>query len=195
MDFIAFRRPYRFFLIAAALALLMCLLPTGVPERKKNDEGLTADAPQTEIVPAGADLSEKTGAGCTLHETLLYESCGHSVQRREQLPARLVGLTRPALEEEIVRLLPGASVTGFSASEVDVSRGMAIPCPLHWVLRGGEDGRLHVYQNRTGEGLTLVRDTDVPLERVSESERQEMLKGRLFHDVQALEGYLESMSS
>jgi len=35
----------------------------------------------------------------------------------------------------------------------------------------------------------------VPLERALAKERQALLEGRVFDDVQALEGYLESMSS
>ena len=197
MSFVIFRRPYRLFLIAAVLALILCLLPIGAREEMQSAPlaDLPQETPQAAGMPAGADLSERTAADCRLHETLYYAPCGHSVQRREALSARLVGLTRAALEEEINAVLPGAAVTGFSAQEIDVSRSIDVPCPLHWVLRGGEDGMLHVFQNRTGEALSLVRGTDVPLERVSESERQELVDGRMFDDVQALEGYLESMSS
>jgi len=39
-----------------------------------------------------------------------------------------------------------------------------------------------------------VRSTDVPLERVGQEE-QSIREGRMFDDVQALEGYLESLSS
>lgn len=194
-----FRRPFRLFLIAGVLALILCLLPIRADEEPREEEQLAQEIPEAQDesqgVPAGADLSEKTAAGCYLHETLFYAPCSHSVQRRSDLPARLVGLSRAALEGEIDEVIPGAAVTGFSAGEVDIARQMNVPCPLHWVLSGGEDGLLHVYQNRTGEALSLVRDTDVPMERVGESERQELLDGRIFDDVQALEGYLESMSS
>ena len=144
---------------------------------------------------AGADLSARTGKGCYLHSTQHYAPCGHSVQRREALPAQLVGLTRQALESEISDVIPRAAVTGFSDAEVDISVSMEIPCPLHWVLRGGEDGMLSVWQNIDGESLALVRGTDIPLSRAEEEAQQELLSGRIFDDVQALEGYLESLSS
>ena len=179
------------------LALVLCLLPMRADEAQ--DTLPTTDTSQERATeqsrPAGADLSERTQSGCMLHRTLYYAPCGHSVQRREALDARYIGLTREALEADIAKTLEGVTVTGFSSKEVDASFSLNIPCPLHWVLRGGEDGMLHVYQNRTGEVLSLVRSTDVPLKRVSEGERQELLEGRIFDDVQALEGYLESMSS
>ena len=197
MSFLIFRRPYRLFLIAAVLALVLCLLPMNAREEKQSAPlvDLPQETPQAAGMPVGADLSERTAAGCLLHETLVYAPCGHSVQRREALDARLIGLTRAALEKEMETVIPGAAVTGFSAQEIDVSRSLDVPCPLHWILRGGEDGVLHVLQNRTGETLSIVRRTDVPLERVSENEQQELVEGRVFDDVQALEGYLESMSS
>ena len=64
----------------------------------------------------GADLSERTAADGYLHRTLYYAPCGHSVQRREALPAQLTGLSRQALEKEIGSVIPGAAVTGFSGA-------------------------------------------------------------------------------
>ena len=118
-----------------------------------------------------------------------------NAQRREKLPARLVGLTRGALEKEIGGLYENAAVTGFSAAEVDVSTRMDVPCPLHWVLRAGDDGLLAVLQNTTGETLTVVRRTDIPVALAAGEEQDELRDGRMFDDVQALEGYLESLSS
>ena len=92
-------------------------------------------------------------------------------------------------------MIPGAAVTGFSAGEVDIALSTRIPCPLHWVLRGGEDGKLAVLQNRSGEALETVRTTDVPLAQAPQEEQEELREGRIFDDVQALEGYLESLSS
>ena len=189
--------PYKFFLAAAVLAAILCLYPARVEEMEPMDpvvlQGMAA--PQTEEQPVGADLSERTASSCYLHRTLYYAPCGHSVQRRERLPARLTGLSRQALESEIDSVIPGAAVTGFSADEVDIALSTDIPCPLHWVLRAGEDGMLHVLQNRDGESLEMVRRTDIPAADTGEEEGAALLEGKIFDDVQALEGYLESISS
>lgn len=202
--------PWRFFLAAALLAAILCLYPARVQEPAEGVQRITEgqDAAQGVALEAGiteppaeleemagADLSARTQKGCYLHSTLHYAPCGHSVQRRENLPAKLVGLSRAALESEIGGVIPGAAVTGFSSAEVDISVGMDIPCPLHWVLRAGEDGMLCILQNTMGEALEIVRSTDIPLARVQEEEQQELIRGRIYDDVQALEGYLESMSS
>lgn len=189
--------PYRFLIAAAVLAAILCLFPVRVdaPEEQQLPSQTAQEAEIVPGLPAGADLSERTVSGCMLHRTLYYAPCGHSVQRREPLAAQLVGLSRAALEKEIGGVIPGANVTGFSQSEVDISLRTDIPCPLHWVLRGGEDGMLAVLQNRSGEALEVVRGTDIALSGVSESERAELIEGRMFDDVQALEGYLESLSS
>lgn len=172
---------------SAAPNALTALNPSDAPKQA------ASALPAGTSVPAGADLSERTASGCALHLTLYYDPCGHSVQRREPLSAKLVGLSRQALEAEIGEELPGAAVTGFSASEVDAALNLPIPCPLHWVLAAGEDGHLVVMQNRNGEALEAVRSTDVPLSRLSEEQRQAL--PQLFDDVQALEGVLESLAS
>ena len=188
---------YRYLLIIVLVAALLCLMPARGADAPNEKKPQTAAAQSVESAeaPAGADLSAQTNRETYLHRTLYYAPCGHSVQRREKLPAQLVGLTRSALEKEIGGLYENAAVTGFSAGEVDIITRMHMPCPLHWVLRGGEDGLLAVWQNTTGEALSVVRKTDIPVTAAAEEEQDELRDGRMFDDVQALEGYLESLSS
>lgn len=188
---------YRYLLIIVLVAALLCLMPARGADAPNEKKPQTAAAQSVESVeaPAGADLSAQTNRETYLHRTLYYAPCGHSVQRREKLPAQLVGLTRGVLEKEIGGLYENAAVTGFSAAEVDVSTRMDVPCPLHWVLRAGDDGLLAVLQNTTGETLTVVRRTDIPVALAAGEEQDELRDGRMFDDVQALEGYLESLSS
>ena len=143
---------YRYLLIIVLVAALLCLMPARGADAPNEKKPQTAAAQSVESAeaPAGADLSAQTNRETYLHRTLYYAPCGHSVQRREKLPAQLVGLTRGALEKEIGGLYENAAVTGFSAGEVDITTRMYMPCPLHWVLRGGEDGLLAVWQNTTG---------------------------------------------
>lgn len=188
---------YRYLLIIVLVAALLCLMPARGADAPNEKKPQTAAAQSVESAeaPAGADLSAQTNRETYLHRTLYYAPCGHSVQRREKLPAQLVGLTRGALEKEIGGLYENAAVTGFSAGEVDITTRMDMPCPLHWVLRGGEDGLLAVWQNTTGEALSVVRKTDILVTAAAEEEQDELRDGRMFDDVQALEGYLESLSS
>ena len=188
---------YRYLLIIVLVAALLCLMPARGADAPNEKKPQTAAAQSVESAeaPAGADLSAQTNRETYLHRTLYYAPCGHSVQRREKLPAQLVGLTRGALEKEIGGLYENAAVTGFSAGEVDITTRMDMPCPLHWVLRGGEDGLLAVWQNTTGEALSVVRKTDIPVTAAAEEEQDELRDGRMFDDVQALKGYLESLSS
>ena len=188
---------YRYLLIIVLVAALLCLMPARGADAPNEKKPQTAAAQSVESAeaPAGADLSAQTNRETYLHRTLYYAPCGHSVQRREKLPAQLVGLTRGALEKEIGGLYENAAVTGFSAGEVDITTRMDMPCPLHWVLRGGEDGLLAVWQNTTGEALSVVRKTDIPVTAAPEGEQNDLRDGRMFDDVQALEGYLESLSS
>ena len=188
---------YRYLLIIVLVAALLCLMPARGADAPNEKKPQTAAAQNVESAeaPAGADLSAQTNRETYLHRTLYYAPCGHSVQRREKLPAQLVGLTRGALEKEIGGLYENAAVTGFSAGEVDITTRMDMPCPLHWVLRGGEDGLLAVWQNTTGEAMSVVRKTDIPVTVAAEEEQDELRDGRMFDDVQALEGYLESLSS
>ena len=192
----ALKSPLRFFLAAAVLAAILCLFPARVEELEPG-QPLTRQETAAPVLEqsANADLSQRTGAGCRLHRTMIYAPCGHSVQSREKLPAQLVGMSRELLEQEIAGVIPGAALTGYSGDEVDITVSADIPCPLHWVLRIGEDGMLHVLQNRDGRSLEAVRRTEVSGSGVSGTERAALLEGKIFDDVQEMEGYLESISS
>ena len=170
---------YRYLLIIVLVAALLCLMPARGADAPNEKKPQTAAAQSVESAeaPAGADLSAQTNRETYLHRTLYYAPCGHSVQRREKLPAQLVGLTRSVLEKEIGGLYENAAVTGFSAGEVDITTRMDMPCPLHWVLRGGEDGLLAVWQNTTGEALSVVRKTDIPVTAAAEEERTSFATG------------------
>lgn len=187
--------PYRFFLAAAVLAAILCLFPAKVDAPEETVIATEATVPPAPGVPADADLSQRTQLDCMLHRTLYYAPCGHSTQIRTQLPSALAGMSRALLEEKIGDVIPGAAVTGFSSGEVDIALSMDMPCPLHWVLRSGGDGKLAVWQNRNGEQLEVIRGTDVLLEQAPQDEQRSLREGRMFDDVQALEGYLESLSS
>ena len=68
-------------------------------------------------------------------------------------------------------------------------------CDFYSLPLAGDDGLLAVLQNTTGETLTVVRRTDIPIALAAGEEQDELRDGRMFDDVQALEGYLESLSS
>ena len=63
------------------------------------------------------------------------------------------------------------------------------------MLRVGEDGRLAVAQNLTGEALTVVRTTELRASSLTDEAQAELAGDLIFDDVQTLEGYLESLAS
>lgn len=146
---------YRYLLIIVLVAALLCLMPARGADAPNEKKPQTAAAQSVESAeaPAGADLSAQTNRETYLHRTLYYAPCGHSVQRREKLPAQLVGLTRGALEKEIGGLYENAAVTGFSAGEVDITTRMDMPCPrTGFAGRGGRiAGCLAEYDRRSAE--------------------------------------------
>lgn len=121
---------------------------------EKKPQTAAAQSVESAEAPAGADLSAQTNRETYLHRTLYYAPCGHSVQRREKLPAQLVGLTRSVLEKEIGELYENAAVTGFSAGEVDITTRMDMPwsAALGFAGRGGRiAGCLAEYDRRSAE--------------------------------------------
>lgn len=132
---------YRYLLIIVLVAALLCLMPArGADARRKEaaDRGRAERRKRRSARGGGLIRPNEQGDVSAPHAVLRALRPQRSAAGKTA--AQLVGLTRGVLEKEIGGLYENAAVTGFSAGEVDITTRMDMPCPLHWVLRGGEDG-------------------------------------------------------
>jgi len=162
-------------LAAAAFALMM-------PERSASSSGADAQASAGGIV-----LSEES----ELYQTLTYSRCGHTVSRRVTAPVELYGKTM----EEAAALYPEWRITEFSASHVKMDRRPDLFCPDHMVLMPDGAGCLCVYENKYGEAMSLVRETEIMLSSLPAAVQEEAARGVGFSTAEELEMWLEGAES
>ena len=138
--------------------------------------------------PAGADLSVKTDRDAYLHRTMYYAPCGHSVQAagKAARPARRADARRAG--KEIGGLYENAAVTELSRRRGGREHAHGrYPARCIGSCGRGTTNLLAVLQNTTGETLTVVRRTDIPVALAAGGGAGRASRRRMFDDVQALE--------
>ena len=142
------------------------------------------------LPPPGVQLSQdgQDDSACILRFITQYTRCGHHtthIQSASPIP------DGDRLAVQYAGWSLAATDQGFTLSqEVDQL------CPKH-ILARLENGALHLYRNETG-GSSLVNYKTLPdpiADSQHESIRHELSEGVVFDSAQALEDYLESISS
>lgn len=129
--------------------------------------------------------------GCVLHQTLDYAVCGHHVERKIDAPDTVLGMNREVFEQAMADW----RITSFASSRVDMTRTLEMPCPAHWVIWAGADGKLGVYRNLYGEELLCLRNLEIAVSAAPESDEAQLRRGMCFDTEQEAEAYLEAIQS
>lgn len=172
---------------AAALLLgVLCVAAVGVYQRYFPSVE-PPEAPQV----GSMDSQGLIERGCVLHQTLQYAVCGHSVERNLDAPDTVLGMNR----EVFAQAMADWRVTAFASQRIEMARTMEMPCPAHWVIRAGADGKLGVYRNLYGEELCCLRELDMGVSAAPESDEAALRVGLCFDTEADAEVYIESIQS
>lgn len=167
-------------LLGIALLMILALVPRGA---QAPDEGSAAQV--------GLDAAQHLAADCAVIQRMSYAPCGHSMTRRQALPAELAGKGR----SDLAAAYDAWQITAFSPTEVTMEQTFQLHCPQHTVLKPDESGMLCVWQNRYGDALALVKELGDPLNELPEGVQDEVRQGKGFDSQSALEQWLESVGS
>lgn len=146
-----------------------------------------ASAPDTQTSAA----QEKLREGGEIRQTLTYTRCEHTVTRRFTAPVELYGKGL----DEISALYPDWRITEFSPVLVRMEKQPELFCPDHQVLMADGAGFLCVYENKYGDSMALVRETEIPLQNLPAAAQEALENGLGFSTAEELEAWLESVES
>ena len=124
-------------------------------------------------------------------QRLNYTRCSHSITRRMTLPDELIGKTRTDAEAAYEPY----RITSYASDEIRMERMLDMFCADHRVLMADASGMLCVFENRYGDALALVRETEIPLSSLPASYQEEILPGKAFDTLEEIEQWLESIES
>ena len=138
-----------------------------------------------------SDTAELLSEGCAVVQQLNYTRCSHSITRRQTLPIELIGKSRADAEAAYEPY----RITSFASDEIRMEQMLDMFCADHLVLMADASGMLCVFENKYGDALALVRETDIQLSSLPASCREEILPGKAFDTLMEIEQWLESIES
>lgn len=169
-------------LAAGAAAAVMAAAVLMLPAR--------GEAPAADDAQVSADRVTLSDTS-QLYQTLTYTRCDHTVTRRVTAPVELYGRTL----EETAALYAEWQVTEFSPAEMKMERRLDMFCPDHRVVMPDGAGYLCVYENKYGEAMALVRETQIRLSDLPAAVQEECRFGVGFATAQEMEMWLEGVES
>ena len=150
-----------------------------------------APDPRADAAQAGSQPGVILQADCQVIQHMRYTPCGHELTRRQALPPELAGKTRPELEATYDLW----QVVSFAADQVEMEQALDMYCAQHLVLMPDESGRLCVFENKYGDALALVAETELLLSELPDSYQEEVRPGRGFDTREELDMWLEAADS
>lgn len=168
-------------LLAVALIIAHFVTVRGNP--------VAEDGEQTAQVRSDAAVT--MNEGCAVVQQLTYARCGHSLTRRQTLPTELIGKARADAEAAYEPY----RVTSFSSDEICMEQSLDMFCPEHLVLLPDESGMLCVFENRYGDALALVQETQVLLTSLPAAWQEDALPGIAFDTMEEIAQWIESAES
>ena len=165
--------------VMLAIALTVLLMPGRAADSTPHAH--EADAVGQVVLAEGSELLQ----------SLTYTRCEHAVTRRLTAPVELYGKTM----EEVAALYPEWRITEFSAAGVKMERQPELFCPDHMVLMPDGAGYLCVYENKYGEAMALVRETEIAVSSLPAAVQEEVARGVGFSTAEEMEMWLEGVES
>ncbi|GHU74496.1 hypothetical protein AGMMS49992_16110 [Clostridia bacterium] len=154
---------------------------------------LSRQSAQTEAgLEAGKRDASRIAAGAVQLQSIHYQRCGHSVTRTVDIQPEWAGLSPDELTE---KLDMGWHVTEFAPDRITMSKNLMLFCPQHYVLMPDDSGVVSLWTNRYGEGMEKLRETEIRLTDLPETQREVVRVGVAFDSEASANEYLISQTA
>ena len=134
--------------------------------------------------------SYKLAADATVLLTTVFEECGHSTSRVENVTGAMQGLTR----NELMAMLPQYTLTSFSPTNVKGIRTVRSWCAHHYILKE-EAHQLAIYRPDDDGNLVFVQWLHIDSAVFSDAFMQSVKKGMAFETLEQIEYLIEDYAS
>lgn len=173
-------------LIAGMIAFFYANSPAKAPVDPSADFPMSTQAPSKSV----SNQTERVAAKCEILQTMGFSRCGHSVTRRIEAPAHVIGADFSGVQQYYQLW----QIDSFSKDRIAMSREIPLYCPMHIVISVDEAGNVVFCQNVYGDGMAVIRSTDLSAEQFDLDTRETLLLGLGFDSEDEAAKYLEGIS-
>lgn len=172
-------------LALAAVALGLMMRQARAPAADEWAGEPETPAPAAEALENGARIRPT----CAVIQTMGFSRCGHSVTRRVNAPAALVGGDFAAVQSYYDLW----QIEACTPEQITMSREIPLYCPMHQVLAVNEAGEIVLTHNAYGDGMAVVTTYPLSVDDLSPDAREALLAGKGFASREEAETWLASV--
>lgn len=115
---------------------------------------------------------EKISPNCLLILKRYYSECEHTINEYIDIPEKLVNKTQKDIEEEY----PNWEVKKYSSTQIILFKEFESNCGQHYILKN-DNGKIVIYIINENNEETIYENTDISIEYLTETDKQEIEKG------------------
>lgn len=143
------------------------------------------EASQNQILETNAE-EEKVSPNASLTIRTYYEDCGHTTSEYKNVSEELVNKTKKELKE----MYNDYEILKFTDSEIVLEKSEKGDCGEHYIVRD-KDGKVAVYQIETDGTEGEYEITDISIEYLTATDRDNIEKGITVNGKQDLNQLIE----
>ncbi len=150
------------------------------------DEYVELETAEKEVEEVNSDDEEKLSPNAIITFEKYYKECEHTVNRYEEIPSNLVNATRQQIEDKYSNWI----LKEFSKDKIVLYQEEKGLCGEHYMLRD-VDGKINIYSLDENGEETLLNETDIATEYLTETDMIDMENGLIVYGKENLNQLLE----
>lgn len=115
---------------------------------------------------------EKVSPNCLLTLKIYYKTCGHLIEKSQNIEQNLVNLT----EEQLRKQLPEWEIQKFTPEQIVLYKELEDFCNEHYKLKI-ENGYIRIYELDEQNNEKLLKSTDISSEYLTKDDLEELKNG------------------
>lgn len=115
---------------------------------------------------------EKVSPNCLLTLKIYYKTCGHLIEKSQNIEQNLINLT----EEQLRERLPEWEIQKFTPDQIVLYKELDNFCNEHYKLKI-ENGYVRIYEVDEQNNEKLLKSTDISSEYLTEDDLEELKNG------------------
>lgn len=129
---------------------------------------------------------EKVSPNAVITFKIFYKKCEHTIEKKEKISNSLVNATQKEIEEKYDKW----KLQEFSKEKIVLQQEINEECGEHYMLRD-VDGKINVYKLDENGNESLLNETDIATEYLTETDMINMENGLIVYGKENLNKLLE----
>ena len=173
--------------LALGMAALLLLWALGIGLRSgPGDHAPAGEIPPRLAAESAAEAGGRVEKGCEIIQTMGFSRCGHSVSRRVEAPAGVVGADFAGA----CAYYDAWRIQSFASDRIVMDREIDLFCPMHHVLAVNEAGEIVLIHNVYGDGMAVEKTFAALIGDFADADRDRLLPGLGFDTAEEAESWL-----